>query len=111
VVEYWVGHLVAGREVVRDRDAEFRASGPVKELVERVEATKRQLRADVAAAEPRAPLRNTPPAAYLATQPDLSQGAALQHVYEELAQHHGQLEITRDLIARGEEEPVPLASD
>jgi hypothetical protein len=31
-------------------------------------------------------------------RPDLSQGAALQHVYEELAQHRGQLEITADLL-------------
>lgn len=100
VAEYWAGHLVAGRAVVRDRDAEFTASGPVSDLLERVEAAKRQLRADVAAADPGAPLRDTPPPAYLATRPDLSQGAALQHVYEELAQHHGQIELTRDLVRR-----------
>jgi len=98
VVDYWVGHLVAGRPVKRDRPAEFTASGPVKDLIERVEAAKEQLRADVAAAEFAAPLRVDPPADYLASQPDGMQGAALLHVFEELAQHHGQLEITRDVV-------------
>ena len=103
VVEYWVGHLMAGRPVERDRPAEFTASGPVKDLVERVAAAKEQLRADLAAAEPAAPLRVEPPAEYLVTQPGLSQGAALLHVLEELAQHHGQLEISRDVIRRRHE--------
>jgi len=98
VVEYWAGHLVAGRDVVRDRDAEFIASGPVGELLQRVEAAKGRLRADVAAADPRAVLRRTPSAGLQDLRPDLSQGAALQHVYEELAQHRGQLEITADLL-------------
>lgn len=98
VVDYWAGHLVAGRPIERDRPAEFRASGSVKELVERIAAAKEQLRHDVAAAEPAAPLRFDPPPDYLATKPDLTQGAALLHVYEELAQHRGQLEITRDVI-------------
>lgn len=98
VVGYWVGHLVAGRPVERDRPAEFTASGPVEDLVERVAAAKEQLRADLAAAEPAAPLRVEPPAEYLATKPDLTQGAALLHVFEELAQHHGQLEVTRDVL-------------
>jgi hypothetical protein len=55
----------------------------------------------VAAATPAAPLRSEPPADYLATKPDLTQGAALLHVLEELAQHHGQLEITRDALREG----------
>jgi len=100
VTEYWGGHLVAGRAVVRDRDAEFTASGPVSPLLQRLEAAKRQLRADVIAADPRAAMRHRPPEAYLATRPDMTQGAALQHVYEELSRHHGHLEITRDLLRR-----------
>ena len=35
VMEYWGGHVVAGRPTHRDRAAEFRASGPVDELVAR----------------------------------------------------------------------------
>jgi len=98
VAEYWAGHLVAGRTVVRDRDAEFTASGPVDRLLQRVETAKRQLRSDLASADPRSALRHPPPEAYLVTRADMTQGAALQHVYEELARHHGQLEITRDLL-------------
>jgi hypothetical protein len=100
VVEFWTGHLVAGRHVDRDRPAEFTASGPVSELGGRIDAAKRQLRHDLAAAEPATALRYEPPEEYLATRPDLTQGGALLHVYEELAQHHGHLEITRDLLTR-----------
>jgi Protein of unknown function (DUF664). len=99
VVEFWAGHLVAGRPVERDRPAEFSASGLVQNLVDRVEVAKRRLRDDLADAEPDAPLRFEPPEDYLATKADLTQGGALLHVYEELAQHHGQLEITRDVIS------------
>jgi len=60
VVDYWVGHLVAGRPVDRDRPAEFTASGPVRNLADRIEATKVQLRRDVAAAVPADPLRSVP---------------------------------------------------
>jgi hypothetical protein len=93
-----VGHLVAGRPVERDRRAEFAAAGPVKDLVERVAAVKEQLRADLAAAQFAVPLRVEPPAEYAATKPDLTQGAALLHVFEELAQYQGQLEISRDFL-------------
>jgi hypothetical protein len=96
--DFWAGALVAGRTVVRDRDAEFTASGPVAGLVERVIAAKEQLRADPAAAAPAEPLRAPAPAKYRETPAGRSQGGALQHVYEEPAQHHGQLELTRDVL-------------
>ncbi|WP_245617386.1 DinB family protein [Amycolatopsis taiwanensis] len=98
VLNFWAGGLVAGREVVRDREAEFTASGPVEELVSRVEAAKLQFHEDVTTADPSAPLRKEPHPAYQDTPAGLTQGGALQHVYEELAQHHGQLEVTRDLL-------------
>ena len=98
VLEVWAGSLVAGRAVDRDRDAEFTASGPAQELIERVAAAKEQLRADLKVAEPAEPLRAPAPAKYEGTPAGRSQGGALQHVYEELAQHHGQLELTRDVL-------------
>lgn len=98
VMEYWAGHLVAGRTVRRDRDAEFTAAGPVNKLLDRIPEAKRQLRADLAAADPDAPLRHDPPPHYHSLGRELTQGGALLHVYEELAQHHGHLEITRDLL-------------
>lgn len=96
VTAYWAGHVVAGREVVRDRQAEFAATGPVAELAARVDAAVEQLGRDVATVEPGRPVRN-PPARW-ALGPDrlLDQSGALLHLYEELAQHHGQMEILRD---------------
>ncbi|MEU0791192.1 DinB family protein [Amycolatopsis sp. NPDC005961] len=98
VLEFWVGSLVAGRAVERDREAEFTASGPVDALIARVAAAKDRLRADLLVAESAAPPRAPAPVKYAGTPAGRSQGGALQHVYEELAQHHGQLELTRDLL-------------
>lgn len=98
VVTFWSGQVVAGREVHRDRAAEFTASGPVAELVERTAAVRAQLAEDVAGAEFGAPVRREAPPHWRTFPGGISQGAALLHVYEELAQHHGQLEVTRDAL-------------
>jgi hypothetical protein len=97
-MEYWGGHVVAGRAIERDRDAEFRASGPVDELVARARQARRQLAEDIAGVDPTAPPRG-------ATEPDdvalpigRTQGGALVHIYEELAQHRGQMESCRDVL-------------
>ncbi|MGH3766075.1 MAG: DUF664 domain-containing protein [Pseudonocardiaceae bacterium] len=98
VMEYWGGEIVAGRSIVRDRPAEFRATGRVAELADATERARQQLRADVAALDPFGPPRGVPRAEY-ATRPFArTQGGALLHIYEELAQHRGQMEITRDLL-------------
>ncbi|MGH8895281.1 MAG: hypothetical protein ACRDWY_18540 [Actinomycetes bacterium] len=57
VLEYWGGHVVAGRRIERDRDAEFRSAGGTRGLVERTRQARRQLVADVASCEPLAPPR------------------------------------------------------
>lgn len=98
VIEAWAGEFVSGRPVDRDRDAEFTATGPVDELIERTAAVSRQLHRDVAEASPGDPLRRQPPASFLGPSRQLTQGAALQHVFEELAQHHGQMESLRDVL-------------
>jgi hypothetical protein len=102
VMGFWGGHVVAGRPVERDRAAEFRASGPVAELVERTRAARRQLVLDVAGVEPGAPPRGPlgdPEDAAL--PPGRTQGGALLHLYEELAQHHGQAQAYRDVLLAG----------
>jgi hypothetical protein len=98
VMEYWAGHVVAGRRIERDRDAEFRASGSVAELVSRARRAREQLAADLAHLDAVAPPRG-------ATDPEddglpltRTQGGALIHLYEELAQHHGQIEGCRDVL-------------
>ncbi|MGH3847548.1 MAG: DUF664 domain-containing protein [Pseudonocardiaceae bacterium] len=98
VMEYWGGEIVAGRSIVRDRPAEFRATGRVAELADATERSRQQLRADVAALDPFGPPRGVPRAEYAALPPARTQGGALLHIYEELAQHRGQMEITRDLL-------------
>src|SRR5689334_21213550 len=83
VMEFWGGQVVAGREVRRDRDAEFRASGPVAELAADATAAKIRFRADVASADPQAPAGDHPGkrAGDLET---MSKGHALLHVLEEM---------------------------
>jgi hypothetical protein len=98
VVSYWAGALVAGRAVPRDRAGEFTASGPVGPLLAQARVIAAQLADDVAAAEPRMPLHGNPRADFQGPDRDLDQGAALLHVYEELAQHHGQMQILRDVL-------------
>lgn len=100
VIEYWAGHVVAGRTIERDRDAEFRAAGPVADLVARTRRQRAQLADDLAALDASAPPRGTDD-----LDPDdadlplgRTQGGALIHIYEELAQHRGQMEVTRDIL-------------
>ncbi|MFG1606725.1 aminotransferase class I/II-fold pyridoxal phosphate-dependent enzyme [Actinoplanes sp. NPDC049265] len=100
VAEAWAGGLVAGRPIVRDRASEFTAEGPVAPLLERCARVRAAFHADVLAAQPHEPLRSAPPGDFDGPERELTQGAALQHVYEELAQHHGQMEGLRDQIVR-----------
>ncbi|MGH3544088.1 MAG: DUF664 domain-containing protein [Pseudonocardiaceae bacterium] len=101
VMEYWGGEIVAGRTIVRDRPAEFRATGSVAELAHRAERARQQLRADIAALDPFGPPRGSPRAMDSTLPLARTQGGALLHIYEELAQHRGQLEITRDVLRSG----------
>lgn len=98
VVDAWIGSFVMGRSLDRDREAEFTASGPVGPLLVRVAEVETRFRSDVFSADPTAPLAVRPPAEFEGPDRELDSGAAFQHVYEELAQHHGQMEIMRDVI-------------
>jgi Protein of unknown function (DUF664) len=98
VMEFWGGYMVAGRQIVRDRHAEFRAEGRVAHLVQRVTDARRQLEADIADMDPTAPPRH-PCAAGDEERPDArTQGGVLLHILEELVQHLGQMEISRDVL-------------
>lgn len=101
VITYWAGEVVANRQVERDRAAEFVAQGRVSDLLDLVDRTRGQLGLDVEGVEWNAPPRGP-------VEPDdrdvaagRSQGGTLLHIYEELAQHLGQLEITRDVLVAG----------
>lgn len=90
------------REVFRDRDSEFIASGSVVELRERVVELKAKLPADIKQVQGEKTLASAPNSMYNplpgTDRGDWREGTALIHAYEELAQHHGQMEITRDLL-------------
>jgi hypothetical protein len=101
VMTSWAGHLVAGREVIRDRGAAFHASGDVETLVAKIGAAKIQFRSDVDAAHLDDALHFEASPAHVDLPFGKRQGAALVHVFEELAQHLGQMEITRDLLLAG----------
>ena len=96
VLEYWGGQVVAGRDIERDRDAEFRATGEVTNVAARTRRAGEQLRVDLAQIDPDAPPRR--PADETPDRMTDTQGGVLLHIYEELAQHRGQMEITRDLL-------------
>ena len=96
VTARWASTVNLGEVVPRDRDAEFTATGAVAALADDTDAIRASLRDWVARTEPTAPPANpTSPRQdwYAATC-----GGVLLHVYEELAQHRGQLEITRDVL-------------
>jgi hypothetical protein len=98
---YWLGALLAGRQVTRDRDAEFQAQGTVADLRHAVRALQQQVREDITHVRGDQPLAY--PNALLSRHVQWgtqhwSQGKALIHAYEELSQHYGQMEITRDII-------------
>jgi hypothetical protein len=101
VMAFWGGHAIAGRVISRDRDAEFVAAGRVDELLARVRGARGQLEVDLASLDALAPPRGAldPEDAMLPL--GRTQGGVALHLYEELAQHHGQMQVGRDVVVRG----------
>jgi DinB superfamily len=99
VMEYWGGATVAARAVRRDRAAEFTASGDVAPLLRRTEQARRRLREDMVDLDPAAGPLNVVRDPEAAPVPyTVTKGAVLLHIVEELFQHLGQMEITRDAL-------------
>ena len=98
VMAWWSGHVVMGRDVPRDRSAEFTATGPVAELAARAAEVRDRFAADVAAHDPDAQPARLPGGPDDELPLARRQGTTLMHVYEELAQHRGHMDITRDLV-------------
>lgn len=98
VMDYWGGHVVADRLVERDREAEFRAEGAVADLVERARKARHRLGQDISGCEPLAPPKGRLRPGDGVRPRGRTQGGALMHLYEELAQHLGQMQVCRDLI-------------
>ena len=98
MMTWWSGEAVAGHPVQRDRDAEFVATGPVAEMPELVAGARRRFLADLHHLEPAAPITTEPEHHYAGTPYGRTQAGVLMHVFHELAQHLGQMEITRDVL-------------
>lgn len=93
----WSSTVNLGVEVFRDRDAEFSAVSPVSELRDLAAETRSAFIADVAQTDPELPPAN------VFTNRDAFWTATchsvLLHIFEELCQHLGHAEITRDIVA------------
>lgn len=98
VMEYWGGATVAERPVTRDRAAEFTARGEVGALLERTAAARRRLEADLAGLDSMAVPGHVVRHPGEVVPYKESKGAVLLHLLEELFQHLGQMELTRDLL-------------
>jgi hypothetical protein len=98
VMEYWGGHMVAGRPITRDRAAEFRAEGRGDELAGRVTAARRRLEDDMDGMDGTAPTRHVADPEDADLPYGKTQGGVLLHIVEELYQHLGQMEISRDIL-------------
>lgn len=101
VIEYWTGHVNLGRESHRDRAAEFVATGPVDELIARAESALARLGEDVTAAADRQDVAAPAEAWARKHERAFTPAGVLLHVYEECAQHLGQLEVIRDALRAG----------
>ncbi|HMX64077.1 MAG TPA: DUF664 domain-containing protein [Microthrixaceae bacterium] len=88
-----------GRDSVRDREAEFAATGTVTELRSRIDAAVARTSTLIGefAVGP-----TTPEHDFRAFMPgeDRSDGALVLHVLEELFQHLGHMEVTADALGR-----------
>lgn len=101
VARWWSGEVAGGGHVARDREAEFPATGRVADLVARVPEARAALAEAVAAGDWTGKNRGSVSPGFADTPVGATRGGALLHVYEELAQHLGQLEITRDILLAG----------
>jgi Protein of unknown function (DUF664) len=95
VAAHWSSTVNDGVPVPRDRDAEFTAHGPVDELVTRAEAVREAFRVSVRNTDPDAPPANPPGRDDFFVR---TRGGVLMHVYQELSQHLGHMELTRDIV-------------
>jgi hypothetical protein len=98
VMTWWGEYVVGGHQVKRDREAEFTIEGPISALITRVPGVRNAFVDRVNSANFGAPLHGAIVPEDEALPFGRTQGAALFHVYEELAQHLGQLELTRDIL-------------
>jgi len=96
-MDWWTSHIILGNPSDRDRPTEFEASGTLDTALQELSAGQERLHALgpqlAAAVELANPAQTSTP-----FEGEWTVGACMIHVYEELAQHLGHLEITVDLV-------------
>lgn len=97
VCEWWIGHILLGRPSERDRNGEFTATGTVAELRQAIDAWLASFEADKASISATTALAGEPTTG-IPLEGEWTVGAVLLHVYEEIAQHLGHLEMTVDVL-------------
>lgn len=100
--EYWTLNLVGGKEIPRDRPAEFRAVGHGPDLIARYESWICALQTMLATLPPTAlgPLPNPPAGRRIRAIGDapISGRDCLLHAIEHTALHLGHIQLTRQLV-------------
>lgn len=96
MARFWISTVNLGADFFRDREAEFTAQLPRAEALALADETRRELVADLERTDMQSAPANNSPAQhhYWATTCE----GVLLHVFEELCQHLGHLEITRDVL-------------
>ncbi len=97
LTHYWIGRVCAGRPYARDRDAEFRAQGRLAEMQQAVRELQSQLADDIQ----RVQIDQSAVGELEGRHADLQhlkQGDFLMRCFKELAQHHGHMDLTRDIL-------------
>ena len=98
LTHWWVGAMCVGRAMHRDRDGEFVASGRVADVRNEVAELKAMLADHVPGIDVEAPVWYPDRLPEGSRARTWTRGRCLLHTYEELAQHHGHMELTRDLL-------------
>ena len=101
VSEFWLGCVGLGRATTRDRDSEFAATATTAELHARIEATQRQVLSDVRRLDAGEASPANQAVRETLEDADVTDGALVMHLLEELYQHLGHMQLTVDaLLAR-----------
>lgn len=98
VLEFWGGQVLADRPITRDRPAEFTSSGTVDEVLDLLKRQRALFATDLAGFDGSQPPRGPLEERNMDRDEVRTQGGILIHVYEELAQHRGHLDITADIV-------------
>lgn len=96
LTRYWLGTVIAGRQIQRDRDAEFSAHGTVADIRQAVRQVQQEMQEDVKRV--RGDQLSAFPETVRPQHKEWTQGHFLIQCYKELAQHLGHMELTRDVM-------------